>query len=179
VLFWGNYIPLHGVETILRATFLLRAHSDICIELIGDGQTYNAVTDLAGEWGLPATTFRPRMPQSQLPAAIAQADICLGIFGDTAKAKRVVPNKVYQALAMGQPVITGDSPALREFFLPGQHLCTVPMADGAALAEVILEMHQERDRRDLVAKAGHQRYLEAFTPERIGERVLDVLDKVL
>jgi glycosyltransferase involved in cell wall biosynthesis len=179
VLFWGNYIPLHGVDTILRAAFLLRSHSDISIALIGDGQTYDAMRRLAIEWELPAGAFRPRLPQNQLPAAIAQADICLGIFGDTAKARRVVPNKVYQALAMCQPVITGDSPAVREFFLPGRDLYTVPMADSAALAEAILELHRQADRRSLLAKAGFQRYLEAFTPDKIGHLLLVVLDELL
>jgi glycosyltransferase involved in cell wall biosynthesis len=179
VLFWGNYIPLHGIETILRAASLLRGHSAISIELLGNGQTYRAMRGLAQELDLPATIFRSRVAQSQLPSAIGQADICLGIFGDSAKARRVVPNKVFQALAMRQPVITGDSPAVREFFTPVRHLRTVPMADSAALAEVILDLHRRPGDRDRMADAGYRRYLEGFTPERIGEVVLVMLCRVL
>ncbi len=179
VLFWGTYIPLHGVETIVHAAYLLRDQQDIAVELIGDGQTYEAVRSLAADMGLPATMFRPRMPEKQLPAAIAQADICLGIFGSTSKALRVVPNKVYQAVAMRQPVISGDSPALREFFTPGQHLCAVPMSDGTALADAITQLYHEPSLRNRLASAGYQRYLTAFTPQAIGRRVLAVLEQVL
>ena len=179
VLFWGTYIPLHGVETILRASHLLRNHPSITLELIGDGQTYEAMRHLATELGLPSTMFRARVPQKQLPDAIAQADVCLGIFGDTAKARRVVPNKVYQAIAMRRPVITGDSPALREFFTPARHVWAVPMAESTKLAAAILQLYDDADLRERLAIAGHQRYLAAFTPQKIGQRVLAVLEQIV
>ena len=52
----------------------------------------------------------------QLPAEIASAALCLGIFGTTAKAARVVPHKVFQCLAVGRPVLTADTAAIRSAF---------------------------------------------------------------
>ncbi len=179
VLFWGTYIPLHGVATILYAASLLREQAGISLELIGDGQMYQAMRNLAQEWHLPATLFRPRLPQIDLASAIRQADVCLGIFGDTAKAKRVVPNKVYQALASRKPVVTGDTLAIRELFVPERHLGVVPLADGVALADVLLDMQRDRNRRELLAAQGYQWYCEAFTPERIGHLMVAVLEKTV
>ena len=43
VLFWGTFIPLHGVDTIIRAAKQLQlSHPHIQIELVGDGQTADA-----------------------------------------------------------------------------------------------------------------------------------------
>lgn len=49
---------------------------------------------------------------------IENCDLALGIFGNTNKAINAVPNKLIEALAMGIPTLTMNSPALREFFNP-------------------------------------------------------------
>ena len=46
-----------------------------------------------------------------LPDRIRKSDVCLGIFGLGKKSHRVIPNKVYQSLAVGKPVITMMSDA--------------------------------------------------------------------
>jgi glycosyltransferase involved in cell wall biosynthesis len=177
-LFWGTYIPLHGIDTILRAAHLLQSYPEIAIELIGGGQTHRAMRHLATELNLPATMFLPRISPAEVPAAVAKADLCLGIFGQTPKARRVVPNKVYEALAMHKPVITGDSPALREFFRSGRHLWAVPMANSAALAEAILGLRDDPATREQLAEVGYQRYLAEFTPAAIGGRVMAMLKRI-
>lgn len=77
------------------------------------------------------------MPLSQLLPYAAQSTINLGVFGDVEKTRYVVPNKVYDGLAMGRAVITVESSAISEFFTPNQHLVTVPPGDPAALAAAI------------------------------------------
>ena len=178
VLFWGTYIPLHGIETILQAAHHLKEDRAIAVELIGDGQTYSAMQQLAGKLDLPKTMFRPRIPFGDLPKLIAQADVCLGIFGNTPKARRVVPNKVYEALAMRKPIITGDSPALREFLTPGKHVEAIPMSDSQALAEGIVVLKGDTALRESLAANGYSHYQEHFTPRAIGYMVKQILEQI-
>lgn len=175
VLFYGTYIPLHGIKIILRAAHLLRHQPDIRFELIGRGQTFPAIRQLADSLELGNITFSEPVPAASLPGRVAGADICLGIFGTTEKASRVVPNKVYQALALGKPLITADTPALREMFVPGEHLLAVPPGDGQALAEAIVTLADDAALRDRLAGAGRARVLEAYTAGALGRSLLEAI----
>jgi glycosyltransferase involved in cell wall biosynthesis len=95
--------------------------------------------------GLANVTFEPRLPYFELPARIHQADVLLGIFGTSAKAGRVIPNKVFQALACGRPVITRDANAY-----PGQlrlqamsGLLWVPAGNAIELARAVEKLARD------------------------------------
>ena len=71
---------------------------------------------------------------------IARAQICLGVFGSSDKAARVIPNKLFQQAAMGKPVITRASPALDGLAARfPESLRTVPASDPQALADAVAE----------------------------------------
>ena len=75
---------------------------------------------------------------SRLPAVIARATICLGVFGTSDKAGRVIPNKLFQQLAVGKPVITRSSEAVDA--LAKRHpqaLITVPAGEPRSLADAV------------------------------------------
>lgn len=175
VQFYGTYIPLHGVQTILDAACLLQAHTDIHFEMIGHGQTYPEMRHYAERHSLNNVAFLDPVSPDHLPSMVARADICLGVFGTTSKAARVIPNKVYQTLALGKPLITADTPALREAFQPGEHLLTVPPGDSQALAQAISMLATDPALRRRLASAGRARMETAFTEHRLGGMLLEAL----
>lgn len=113
VLFYGQMIPLHGIHTIIEAIRIL-ADEPIFWIIVGSGQVEHILHDLHNDNTINNFRWIRWINYVELPHLIDSCTICLGIFGDTPKAARVVPNKVHQILARGKPVITRDSPALRE-----------------------------------------------------------------
>src|SRR6185369_16611799 len=79
--------------------------------------------------------FVAPVPESELPDEIARSSICLGVFGTSDKAARVVPNKVFQCAAAGRALVTAATPAIETAF--GDALVTVPVGDAHALAGAI------------------------------------------
>ncbi len=177
VLFYGSYLPLHGVETIADAAIILRRERGIHFELIGGGQTFDAV--MRRLRGADNVSVEPRIAASQLPARIARASICLGIFGTTPKASRVVPNKVYQCMGSARPVISADSPALREFFVPGEHVALVPAGNAEALAECIMALARDDERRAALGSAAAARVAEHFAPVPIARRFAALCEEAM
>lgn len=140
VLFIGSYIPLQGIEHILRAADILRDRSHIYFTLIGAGQTYKEMQDLAANLRLTNVSFLPFQPIEELPKYLRSCDIALGIFGTSDKADRVIPHKVYDAVGCGVPVITAQNKAIGERFTDGKevHLCRA--GDAESLARKINEL---------------------------------------
>ena len=173
VLFYGTYLPLHGIETIIEAVRLLRG--PIAVTLIGEGQTYRDVR--ARAVGIPPErlSFRPPVPVRRLEDAIAQSDVVLGVFGGTLKARMVIPNKVYQALAVGRAVVTADTPAIRELFTDGEHLLTVPPGDAPALAGAIERLQRDVSLRLGLARQGGGLIRESYHTAAVARRFIALL----
>jgi len=114
IFFYGQFIPLHGIETIIDAA----ARSDpqeMTWTLIGTGQEAARICRRLAAKPIPHLEWIDWVPYPELRERMAGADICLGIFGRSGKAARVIPNKAFQVIAAGRPLVTRDSPAMREW----------------------------------------------------------------
>jgi len=169
ILWYLTYIPLHGFETVAHAAALL-VDDGRTFRLVGAGQERARAEALAAELGLTNLEFAEPVPEADLPAEIARASICLGVFGTSAKAARVVPNKVFQGAAAGRAVITAGNPAIENAF--GDALVTVPAGDAAALAAAIRVLRGP-DRLAVAARA--RAAFEARYSEAALARDLDAL----
>ena len=102
VLQYGKWSPLHGTDIVLGAAELLRAEPFRFV-LIGEGQLSAELRATIAARGLTNVEWLGQLPAQELRSHTLAADVCLGVFGGSEKARRVVPNKVYDALACGRP----------------------------------------------------------------------------
>lgn len=172
VLHFGRYIPLHGLETVVRAARLIEEGGETCrFLMVGDGEERQKIEDLAGRLGVRSVEFRGAVPPALLAATIGEADVCLGIFGQTGKASRVIPNKVYESMASQKPVITGDSPAARELLTDEVDCLLCRRGDPEALAEAILRLRRDEALAKRLAHAGHALFEKKASPAVIGQEL--------
>ena len=118
ILFYGSFIPLHGIDVILNA-FSLMEKNNISFEanVIGKGQMYSEMKKLHNDLNLKQVSMNGEViNENQLSDMIREHDIILGIFGESEKAKSVIPNKVYQSTACKKCTVTMKSDVLKEFY---------------------------------------------------------------
>ena len=139
LLFYGQFIPLHGIETIVLVAKLTE-HQGLSWQLIGTGQQAASIRSLIAALEPSNLHWESWVPYQNLVHRIHAADICLGIFGTTGKAQRVIPNKVFQIIASGKPLITADTLAARELLIPSTVVRLVPPGDPRALASAARAM---------------------------------------
>lgn len=179
VTFFGTFIPLQGVNYILRAAKLLAGRSEIVFKFIGRGQAYPEARRLAADLGLSNVAFVDPVPPEALPYELQDADVSLGIFGDTAKAQRVIPNKVFAAMAMGKPIVTGDTPAARELLRDGHNALLVPVAQPEAIVAAVQRMTEDAALRTTLGENALATFRQTSTPEVIGRQFRRICQDLL
>lgn len=154
VLFVGTMIPLHGVDIILQAVAKMQERADVRYRLVGDGQQGEDVARfLATSRRGDVSWVRDWQSLDDLAREVAEADICLGIFGGTPKSSRVMPFKVYMYLAAGKPVISQENYSAPDD-TPSPPLLTVPARDPDALAAAIRTLSSDAALRRRLGSEG-------------------------
>jgi glycosyltransferase involved in cell wall biosynthesis len=173
VLFFGQLIPLHGVDTILEAALLSKGQG-IHWTVIGRGQGEAKLSAFLDAHPDAPVRWIHWLQQEDLVAEMGKADVCLGVFGTSDKAARVIPNKVYQILAAGRPLITRDSPAIRELIGPSTAgVWLVPPADPPALLKAVQAVRDQAGEWE--GTRLHQDLAERIAPQAIGGQLSALL----
>jgi len=170
-LFVGKLIPLHGLETILEAA---RLAPELPVRVVGSGQLDELME------GHPENVEWVRwVDYESLPAEYWSAGCALGIFGAGEKAERVIPNKAFQALASGTPLITGDTRGARELLSDGRSALLVPTGDAVALAAAMRQVADDRGLARRLSAGGREAYEEHASEEVLGRRWRALIEELL
>jgi glycosyltransferase involved in cell wall biosynthesis len=179
VLYFGKYLPLHGIDTILNAASLLKKETDIHFRMHGTGQLKETALELARSLDLDNVTFTGWLEDiARLSYEFAPYDVCLGAFGDTAASRMTIQNKIYEGLAMRKAVITRDSPIVRSNFKDREHIILCPPDDPVALADAIMLLKDNSSLCNRVASNGYKVFIERYTPAIIGRQVKEHLERL-
>jgi glycosyltransferase involved in cell wall biosynthesis len=171
VLFVGKLIPLHGLETILAAA---RLAPEIPFRVVGNGQLDTLLAERP-----PNVEWIEWVDYERLPEEIQRAGCALGVFGTSAKAGRVIPNKAFQALACGTPLVTADTPAARELLRDDESALLVPPGDPEALAAAVRRLAGEPELAQSIGARGLLAYQEHASEQVLGERWRGLVEQLV
>jgi GT2 family glycosyltransferase/glycosyltransferase involved in cell wall biosynthesis len=167
VLYFGQYLPLHGLDVVVDAVGRLAVRDDLRFTFIGTGEERSRIQRLV-EATRAKAEFRDWVPYEDLAARIANADIVLGVFGTSEKARMVVPNKVYEAALVGRAVVTADTAAIREVFTDSENIALCA-ATGGDLAAKIAALADDPSRRKRLGHAASAFMQRAFSDDALGK----------
>ena len=174
VLFYGQFIPLHGLEVIVGAAGITQQRRpDIRWTIIGEGQLQPAIDAMIEADNIKVIERIRWVAYEDLREWIRRSHVCLGIFGTTAKAGRVIPNKVYQILATGRPLITADTPAIRELLSPDRNIRLIAPGDPDVLASEVADV---ADGVGLNSKQDSPNL--PVGPSQVGNQLVDILEQL-
>jgi len=175
ILFYGSFIDLQAPEVIVEAA---RQVGQARWTLLGSGPLRYLCEQKSQ--GCDHIHYEDWLPYHELPERIGRADLLLGIFGSSAKAGRVIPNKVYQALACGRPLVTRESPAYPVHLGNNMEngITFIPPNDPDALAATVQALLVSSNHFSTWGQRAHETYTSWFSRSHIKQALLTALAQI-
>jgi glycosyltransferase involved in cell wall biosynthesis len=137
VLYAGAHGVSNDLEIVLKAAQQIADNPNINIVFVGDGKDKPALMGKAVEMGLINVHFLPPVPKAEMGTALAAADACVAILKPIPLYSTVFPNKVFDYMAAGRPVILAIDGVIREVVEKAGAGIFVSPGDPEALANTI------------------------------------------
>ena len=164
IFFYGSFLPLQGADVIVEAARRTQG-LNMLWTLLGEGRLKDKMRRSAV--GLDNIRFEPWIDYDRLPHRMARANILLGVFGTTPKADLVIPNKVYQAMAVGRPLITRRAKAYETTIADADAIGWVPAGNPEALALITKKWFRDPSELSMRGHETRKLYDRFFNRQRI------------
>jgi glycosyltransferase involved in cell wall biosynthesis len=175
------YAGAHGMsndlDVVLDAAKLLAARA-IRIVLVGDGKEKPALQRRAQELGLTNVLFMPSVPKSEMPAALAAADACIAILKPLEEYKTTYPNKVFDYMAAGRPVVLAIDGVIRKVVEEAECGIFVAPGNAKAMADAICRLAADPKASREMGLRGRKYLEQHFSREQVGEQLIKVLEEL-
>jgi glycosyltransferase involved in cell wall biosynthesis len=177
VHFHGSFIPLHGVEYIIQAAKLIEEYKNIKIKMVGGGQKFNEMKALATSLQVENVEFLGRLEDyNDVLSYLDKGDIMLGMFAASGRGHWVIPNKIFEGMAFGKPIITAETEGIKELLVDRENVLFVKAGDSKDLAQKIIELYSNDNLREKIGRHALKTYKEDLLPKKLIEHFLDSLN---
>ena len=144
--------------------------------LLGDGKEKANLQSYAAQIDLKNVLFLPPLPKTEMATALAGADACIAILKPLEAYKTTYPNKVFDYMAAGRPVVLAIDGVIRDVVVAADCGVYPTPGDPRSLANAIASLAANRDRAVDMGING-RRYLEAnFSREVIAGQLAKLIE---
>jgi glycosyltransferase involved in cell wall biosynthesis len=185
--FEGDFICLyagaHGLSNdlgvILDAASKLKHESSIKFILIGDGKEKSSLQAQAAEKELSNLVFLPPVPKEEMVEVLCRSDACIAILKPLDLYKTTYPNKVFDYMAAGKPVLLAIDGVIREVVENASAGMFIRPGDPEDLAEKVKYLRNHPTEAAQMGKNGREYILSNFNRSLISEKLNEVLENSL
>jgi glycosyltransferase involved in cell wall biosynthesis len=150
------YAGTHGISQGLSAIADVAAQfagQPVRFAFVGDGADKRRLERRIADLGLRNVALLPGVPNAEMPALLAAADICLVPLRQVPLFTTFIPSKMFEYLAAGKAVIGSVAGEAAQLLREAGAL-VVPPEDGAALADAVRALAADPGRRAAMGQAG-------------------------
>lgn len=178
VLYAGAHGLSNDLGVLLDAAEKLKERRDIGFVLLGAGKEKPALIEKVHRLGLDNVHFADPVPKSEMADVLAAADACTAVLKPIEAYKTTYPNKVFDYMAAGRPVLLAIDGVIREVVERADAGLFSPPGDPDALARNVLRLAGDRQSASAMGLRGRQYVEEKFNRVDQAEAVSALLEEV-
>jgi glycosyltransferase involved in cell wall biosynthesis len=176
------YTGAHGLSNdlgiVLSAARLLLDRPAIRFVFVGDGKEKSELLKQAERDGLSNVLFLPSVGKLDMPEVLAASDACVAILKPLELYKTTYPNKVFDAMAAGKPVLLAIDGVIRTVVDQAQAGIFCQPGDAAALVDAVVQLEQDRASAKIMGENGRRYLIQHFSRTRIAEDLIHLLNRM-
>jgi len=180
--FVAMYAGAHGLsndlEVVLEAAAAARKRSDIHFVFVGDGKEKPALVRRAAELQLDNVLFVPSVSKNEIAEVLAAADACIAILKPLELYKTTYPNKVFDYMAAGRPVLLAIDGVIRQVVEGAGCGIAVPPGDPQALAAAVLSLADQPTVAQEMGAAGRRAVENEYRRDRFASQFAHILEEI-
>ncbi|NIM95618.1 MAG: glycosyltransferase [Anaerolineales bacterium] len=163
------YAGAHGISNdlgvVIEAAGKLRSEEGVIFVLVGDGKEKPNLIELAKSMDIDNVLFQSPVPKQDISQVLAAADLCIAILKPIEAFRVTYPNKVFDYMAAGRPVLLAIDGVIREVVEEAEAGVFVPPGDSSELAERVILLSEDREKGICMGQSG-RRYVEKHFDRR-------------
>ncbi len=173
----GSMGPLYGLDYVLDTAKLLNPGTKILFVLIGEGRERSRLQKRVIEEQIAAVQILGPVKKELIPGFIASADVCLNLTNNNPVNAISSPNKMYEAMAAGKPIVTNIGGWIRELLEENGVGFYVDPDKPEELAQKALELFENKHLLAAMGKRARALAEERFDFDKLAEKLSKIFSE--
>jgi glycosyltransferase involved in cell wall biosynthesis len=178
-LYAGAMGRANGLDQLVDAADALRRWGDnrITIVALGDGGERPRLEERARELGLDNLRFLPAVPKEELAGVVGAADVTLTVFAPYPVLETNSPNKFFDSLAAGKPVVVNLDGWLRRLVEENDAGVWVPAGNAEGLAGALSSLAANPEKVEAMGRNARALAEREFGRDEMADRLARTLEE--
>jgi glycosyltransferase involved in cell wall biosynthesis len=184
LLYIGTLADWQGLDIVIRALPKILEQQPVRLHIVGRGRSRQRkiLSKQIRKLGVEGSvTVQPAIPHHEIPALIAESDICIAPLGlnDRNVTQGACPIKVLEYMAAGRPLLASNMPIVRELVREDMDALLFSPSDPDDLARQVLTLLNDFELSKRLAQSASERVLSKFTWHESQKKLGKVYEKLL
>lgn len=175
----GGLTRFRGIRELVQAAALVGDEYDIRVKLLGRFRSKTFEEEIRALPGFERVEYHEWVPYEEVPHHLAESNIGIALFHPLPNHLSSMPNKLFEYMAAGLPIVASNFPLWREIVEGNECGLTVNPLDPKEIAEAIEYLLSNPQMRDQMGRAGRKVFVEKYNWNSEAKTLLDLYRELL